>query len=63
MKPMIYMCAAVLVLSGCTTTESMRWVGIDGSKAGGTVVLGIHVPPKIGIRETIVEWDIDQANS
>lgn len=41
----------------------MNWVGVGGSKADGTVVLGIDVPPKMGVRETNVEWDIQQANA
>lgn len=47
----------------CTTTETMKWVGMGGSKAGGTVILGIDVPPKAGVRETNVQWDAQQANA
>ena len=32
----------------CTSTETMDWVAVGGSKAGGTVVLGIDVPAKMG---------------
>jgi hypothetical protein len=48
--------------SACTTTETMSWVCVGGSKADGNIILGIDVPPKLGIRETIVQWDSQQAN-
>ena len=31
--------------------------------ADGVVVLGIEIPPKMGIAETTVEYAIEQANS
>jgi hypothetical protein len=40
----------------------MDWVGVGGSKADGNVVLGIDVQEKIGVRETYIEWDVQQAN-
>lgn len=46
----------------CTSAEQMEWISVGGSKAGGTVVLGIDVPPKMGISETIVKWDPEQPN-
>ena len=52
----------LILATACTTTEKMRWVGIGGSKADGTIVLGIEVPPKMGVRETLIEWDTEQAN-
>lgn len=56
--------AAIAVLAaGCTTMEPMRWVGVGGSKADGTVVLGFDVPPKMWIRETVVQYDKAQANA
>lgn len=55
--------AIVALLAGCTTMEKMTWVGVGGSKADGTVVLGFEVPPKMGIMETIVETDVNQANA
>lgn len=64
MKTRIFAIAmAATVLAGCTTTESMKWVGVGGSKADGTVILGIDVPPKFGIVETHATWDVDQANA
>ncbi|HPK31173.1 YecR family lipoprotein [Ottowia sp.] len=51
-------------ITGCATpTEHARWVGVGGSKADGTVVLGIDVEPKMGVRETEIAWDIEQANA
>lgn len=61
-KPALALTAA-FALSACTTTEKMEWVGVGGSKADGNVVLGIDVPPKMGISETLIEWDVQQANS
>ncbi|THF64346.1 YecR family lipoprotein [Pseudothauera rhizosphaerae] len=49
--------------SACSTTEKMRWVAVGGSKADGAVILGIDVPAKMGVRETLVEWDEHQANA
>ncbi|MBV5350457.1 hypothetical protein JZU71_04865 [bacterium] len=40
----------------------MQWLGAGGSKADAVVTLGIEVPPKMGVTETIVKWDIQQAN-
>ena len=54
---------AVVLASACTTTEKMNWVGVGGSKADGNVVLGIDVAPKMGVTETEVEWDVNQANA
>lgn len=51
-----------LLLGGCTTVNTMKWVGVGGSKADGTVILGIDVPPKMWVRETEVQWDAQQAN-
>jgi hypothetical protein len=51
------------MIFACTTTENMDWTAVGGSKADGTVVLGIDVPPKIGVSETIVQWDAAKANS
>jgi hypothetical protein len=59
----VFVLAGVLMVSACTTTEKMSWVGVGGSKADGTVVLGIEVPAKVGIAETHIEWDMAQANS
>ena len=58
---LIFLFAAAV--SSCTTTAQMRWGSVGGSKADGTVILGIDVPPKMGVRETIVEWDTQQANA
>lgn len=59
--------ATLLVISGflaaCTTMEHRKWVAVGGSKADGVVILGFDIPPKIGIRETEVEHDAEQANS
>lgn len=55
--------AILLSLVACTTTEKMDWVAISGSKADGNVTLGIDVPPKLGISETEVQWDVSQANT
>lgn len=56
--------ATMLILSAaCTTTEVARWNAVGGSKADGAVVLGIEVPPKMGVSETIIQWDIEQANA
>jgi hypothetical protein len=49
--------------AACTTTEKMDWVLVGGSKADGNIILGIDVPPKMGITETIVEWDVNKANA
>jgi len=60
---MLFICLFAALTSGCTTTERMNWVSVGGSKADGNIILGIDVPPKVGIAETIVEWDAQQANS
>lgn len=52
-----------VLTSACSTTETMNWVGVGGSKADGSVTLGIEVPPKMGVSETIVQWDAKQANT
>jgi S1-C subfamily serine protease len=49
-------------LSSCTVTEKIEWASRGGSKSNGNVILGIDVPPKMGLRETIVKWDAKQAN-
>ena len=51
------------LIGACTATEHMMWGGVGGSKADGMVVLGFEVPPKIGISETSVLYDIEQANA
>lgn len=61
MKTIIGLLAALL--SACTTMESAKWVGVGGSKADGTVILGIDVPAKMGVRETEIRWDVQQANA
>src|SRR5260370_33809960 len=55
--------ALATMIVACTNTETMDWAAVGGSKADGTVVLGIDVPPKIGVSETIVQWDAAKANS
>lgn len=55
--------AVALALSACTTTEQMDWVMVGGGKADGSVILGIDVPAKMGITETNIEYNIDQANA
>ncbi|WP_374045067.1 YecR family lipoprotein [Geobacter sp. AOG2] len=61
LSALVIMVAALT--SACTTTETMSWVCVGGSKADGNVILGIDVPPKFGIRETLVQWDPQQANT
>jgi len=61
--PKIWAAAALLALTTCTTTANMNWVMVNGSKADGTVTLGIDVAPVVGITETNVTWDPNQANS
>jgi hypothetical protein len=51
------------VLFACTQAANMEWTSVGGSKADGVVVLGIEVPPKMGVSETIVSWDSSQANA
>jgi hypothetical protein len=53
----------VTMMCACTAMEKKDWAVAGGSKADGTVILGIDVPPKMGVSETIVEWDAAQANS
>lgn len=48
--------------SACASTEKMRWMCVGGSKADANVILSIDVPPKMGVCETHVEWDVEQAN-
>lgn len=52
-----------VMMTACATTETRDWAGVGGSKADGTVILGIDVPPKMGVSETIVQWDVTQANA
>lgn len=54
----------IAITSSCATVETgtAEWIGVGGSKADGTVVLGIEVPPKNGVTETIIRWDTRQAN-
>lgn len=60
-KLLIALCA---ILSGCATpTERFDWVMVGGSKADGNVTLGIDVPPKMWVTETLVEYDLVQANA
>lgn len=51
------------LLSACTAMDHMRWVGVGGSKADGVVILGFDVPPKMGVFETEVTYDAEQANA
>ncbi len=51
------------LVGACTTMEHMKWFGVGGSKADGVVILGFDVPPKMGIRETEVQYDKEQANA
>ena len=51
------------MLFACANTEKLEWAAVGGSKADGTVILGIDVPAIVGVRETTVEWDPAQANS
>jgi hypothetical protein len=54
---------AVALLAGCATpTEHGNWAMVDGSKSDGVVTLGIDVPPKMGVRETMIQWDVAQAD-
>lgn len=50
------------LVSACSTTEKREWIGIGGSKADGTVVLGIDLPAKFGVTEPSATWDTQQAN-
>lgn len=59
----VMVCILVLMLPACVSRESMNWMLVGGSKADGNVILGIDVPAKMGITETIVEWSVDQANT
>ena len=64
MSPRMHLLALLLLrLGGCTTTDTMQWAGVGGSKADGLVILGIDVPPKIGVMEPHVVWDVQQANN
>ncbi len=51
------------LVGACTTMEHRKWFGVGGSKADGVVILGIDVPPKMGVRETEVQYDKEQANT
>jgi hypothetical protein len=55
--------ALSMMLFACANTEKREWTAVGGSKADGTVILGIDVPAIVGVRETTVEWDQAQANS
>ena len=50
------------LLGACATVEHMNWIGVGGSKADGTVILGIDLPAKFGVAEPSATWDIQQAN-
>ena len=52
-----------LAMLACTTAENYEWIPVGGSKVAGTVILGIDVPPKMGIRETEVHADTAAANA
>lgn len=52
-----------LFLTACTTTENREWIGVGGSKADGTVILGIDLPAKFGVSEPSATWNTSQANS
>lgn len=52
----------VALTSACTTTEKRDWIGVGGSKADGTVILGIDLPAKFGVVEPSATWDVQQAN-
>lgn len=47
----------------CTTSATLQWAVVGGSKSDGNVVLGIDVPARLGYMETRVEWEIEQANA
>jgi hypothetical protein len=55
--------AIVEFMGACTAMEHKKWVGVGGSKADGVVILGFDVPPKMGVRETEVKYDKEQANA
>lgn len=57
-----FICLIIMTLTACTTTERMSWGVAGGSKSDGIIILGIDVPAKLGISETHVEWDAQQAN-
>ena len=66
MKKAILVTAICTLVAGCSAfvrTEPFQWVMVDGSKADGGVTLGIDTPPRMGVSETIPQWDVDQANS
>ncbi len=51
------------LLAGCATpVERANWVMVGGSKGDGSVTLGIDVPAKLGVRETEIQWDGEQAD-
>jgi hypothetical protein len=59
-------CAAValVALTACAVAGGkMDWVLVGGSRADGNITLGIDVPPVMGVSETKISWDINQANS
>ena len=65
LRRLTLMALSAALLSACATyqTERSEWVGVGGSKADGAVILGIEVPPVVGITETIIHWDANQANT
>ena len=65
LKQIIAVISLAAITAGCATveTETAEWVGVGGGKADGMVILGIDVPPKVGVTETIIHWDGRQANA
>ncbi len=51
------------MMVACTTSASLQWAVVGGSKSDGNVVLGIDVPAKVGFVETTVQWDEAQAHA
>ncbi|MDR2129118.1 MAG: hypothetical protein LBP52_08660 [Burkholderiaceae bacterium] len=60
-KSIVYLTAAILA-TGCANHAKMDWMLVGGSKADGNIILGIDVPPIMGVAETEVTWDTEQAN-
>ena len=52
----------MILTLACTTTEKREWIGVGGSKADGTVILGIDLPAKFGVVEPSATWNIEQAS-
>ncbi|MDR2800409.1 MAG: hypothetical protein LBB52_03975 [Desulfovibrio sp.] len=61
-KSILLLVGLLFVLGGCAATPRADWVMIDGSKADGTVLLGVDVPPMFGVYVGAIEHDINQAN-